>query len=721
MRALFLSFLLLFSLSLSAQKVYTPDWESLDSRPTPDWWLDAKFGIFIHWGVYSVPAFTAKGNYAEWYQHSLETNAHNGKVRQYHELHYGSRSYYELADDFKAELYNPDDWAKLIERSGAKYAVLTSKHHDGFCLWPNDEANRTWGIPWNSEVRGSGRDLLGELFTALNKTKVKPGLYFSLYEWYNPLWQEDRARYAALHAMPQLYEVVQRYEPWVVWSDGDWDASSEVWQSPQFLSWLYSESAVRDRVVANDRWGSDSRFRHGGVYTPEYQPNLDFEDHAWEESRGMGDSYGYNRHEDVWDYNSAQSLVLHLVDKVSRGGNFLLDIGPDAHGKIPPIMQDRLFEIGKWLNVNGEAIYNTRRWRTSVQWSAGRRDWKPGEEAVKMGADPLLKETIDPDPGFAVKEVFFTWNPKNKSVYAIFPRYPDNRKLVLKGMQLPVTGTEVVFLATKEKLKAENIGGNVVISLPEYNPNKIESDHAFAVKISGFGDFVAKPTVVVNYDPETAKPTVTLNTTTPGATLRYTTDGKEPVESSLTYTVPFSPPSAGTVKARAFKAGLLASKSDSVEVKTFRTLPALNLLRPPEAGLRAELRSVEGGNYSAETVLRGYLEKADDVRSITLDANCLENKCGMLWRGYMQVPNTGGYQFWLESDDGSIFSIDGETIVDNDGDHGMLEKSGIVFLQKGWHGIRLVYYNAGGDANLKLQYAPLGQAKRPIEPEMLGH
>lgn len=338
-----------------------------------------------------------------------------------------------------------------------------------------------------------------------------------------------------------------------------------------------------------------------------------------------------------------------------------------------------------------------------------------------MGVDPMLKETVDPDPGFATKEVFFTWNPKNKSVYAIFPRYPDNRKLVLKGMQLPATGTEVVFLATKEKLKTENIGGNVVITLPEYNPNKIESDHAFAVKISGYGDFVAKPTVVVNYDPETAKPTVTLTTTTPGATLRYTTDGKEPVESSLPYTAPFSPPLAGTVKARAFKAGLLASKADSVEVKTFRTLPALNLLRPPEAGLRAELRSVDGGNYRAETVLRGYLEKADDVRSISLDPHCLENKCGMLWRGYIQVPNTGGYQFWLESDDGSILSIDGITVVDNDGDHGMLEKSGIVFLQKGWHSIRLVYFNSGGDAGLKLHYAPLGQAKRLIEPEMLGH
>ncbi len=268
MRSFILFLFVFLSLNLSAQTTYTPDWESLDSRPTPDWWLDAKFGIFIHWGVYSVPAFTTKGNYAEWYLHSLETNAHKGKVRAFHEVNYGSRTYYDLADDFHAELYNPDEWARLFERAGAKYAVLTSKHHDGFCLWPNEQANTAWDMPWNSEVRGPGRDLLGELFTALNKTKVKPGLYFSLYEWFNPIWPYDHAQYASEHAMPQLYEVVLRYEPWGVWADGEWEATSDVWQSPQFLSWLYSESSVRDNLVTNDRWGSDTRFKHGGVYTP---------------------------------------------------------------------------------------------------------------------------------------------------------------------------------------------------------------------------------------------------------------------------------------------------------------------------------------------------------------------------------------------------------------------------------------------------------------------
>lgn len=720
MRSALTSLLTLLSICLFAQKTYTPDWESLDSRPTPEWWMDAKFGIFIHWGVYSVPAFTAKGNYAEWYQHSLENNSHKGKVKQYHEINFGERSYYDLADDFHAELFNPDDWARLFEMAGARYVVLTSKHHDGFCLWPNEDANRTWGMPWNSEVRGPGRDLVGELFESLNKTKVKPGLYFSLYEWFNPIWQYDKAQYAKEHAMPQLYELIQRYEPWVIWSDGDWDASSEVWQTPKFLSWLYSESSVKDRIVANDRWGSDTRFRHGGIYTPEYQPDLDFEDHAWEESRGMGASYGYNRHEDAWDYNSTQSLILHLIDKVSRGGNFLLDIGPDAHGKIPPIMQDRLMEIGKWLNINGEAIYNTRRWKTSVQWSAGKRGWKPEVEG-KGAVDALLKQTVDPDPGFATKEVFYTWNPKTRAIYAIFPRYPNDKKLILKGIQLPATGAEVSFLATQEKLKAENLAGNLVITLPEYNPNKIKSAHAFAVKISGFGDFVAKPQFEVFYHPETVKPTVKMSCSTAGAIIRYTTDGKEPTELSSAYTSPITPSAASTIKAKAFKAGLLSSNTDSVQVKMYRLMPAQNMLREPEVGLRAELRTVDGEKYTSDQVLRGYLEKANDVGKIELDPSCLEGKCGMVWKGFINIPSTGGYEFWTTSDDGSILSVDGEVVVNNDGDHGSTEKSGIAHLQKGWHSIRIIYFNSGGDAALKVHFAPLGEAKRTIDASMLGH
>jgi alpha-L-fucosidase len=712
-RPILFIFLFLYCTMAFAQ-TYQPDWKSLDSRPTPEWWLDAKFGVFIHWGVYSVPGYTAKGNYAEWYQHSLENNSHDGKVRDFHQKNYDNRSYYDLAGDFRAALYEPDEWAKLFEKAGAKYVVLTAKHHDGFCLWPSAQADKTWGFPWNSVSTGPRRDLVGDLVTALNKTSVKPGIYYSLYEWYNPLWKTDRNRYAFEHALPQLHDLVTKYQPWVLWSDGDWDETPDTWRSPQFLAWLYSQSPVRDRVVTNDRWGSGTRFHHAGVYTPEYEPNLEFEDHAWEESRGMGHSYGYNRAEDAGDYNSAQSLVLHLIDKVSRGGNFLLDIGPDGYGKIPPIMQERLLEMGKWLEVNGEAIYGTRRWRIPSQWSEGNRDYKYNA----AHGDLLLKQTVNPEPGYAVKEAFYTYNPKTNTLYVTLPKYPADNRVTLRGVQIP-NNTEVTLLATKQRLRAEAIGGNTVITLPLYDPAALKSPHAFSIKIANYGAFVGRPEVSVQYDPQTMRPTVSMSCATPDAVLRYTLDGTPPTDKSQAYAQPIMLNEARTVRVRAFKPGLLASREDTAVVKLHTLMPSLSMYRQPQQGLNVEV--VQTSQYSVQALQYASILKRGVAINFDLDPLCKQDKCGMIWKGYLFVPETRGYQFFLESDDGSQLELDGQVVVNNDGDHGMEEKTGNAYLQQGWHQLRLVYFNSGGGSGLKVQYAPMGGVREPLPAQALGY
>ena len=471
----------------SKAQTYQPTWASLDQRPVPQWFKNVKFGIFIHWGVYSVPGYCPKGFYSEWYQHGLmstdtaaeQVKYHNG-IAKYHKEKFDNKPYYQFADNFKAELFNPDEWAQLFEKSGAKYIVLTSKHHDGFALWQSKDANRTWGFPWNAVDIGPKRDLIGDLFKAVRKTSVHPGMYFSLYEWYNPLWLKDKNAYALQHVAPQMHDLINSYHPDVFWTDGDWEASDTTWRSREFLSWLYNESPVKNTVITNDRWGANLRFHHGGVYTPEYQPDMNFENHPWEESRGMGFSYGYNREEDAWDYNSAQSLIFQLIDKVSRGGNFLLDIGPDEHGKIPPIMQERLLQIGDWLKINGEAIYNTVKWKKASQWSEGRKDYKPKEGG---GGDLLLKLTIDPDPGFAVQELFFTYNEKTNSLYAIAPKYPSNRKIIIKDCTLQNTSS-VSLLATGASLKWKPTGTDIEVDLPEFDPNTMKTGQAYALKIT---------------------------------------------------------------------------------------------------------------------------------------------------------------------------------------------------------------------------------------------
>jgi alpha-L-fucosidase len=704
--ALFVS-IVLMSKSSSAQ--YQPNWESLDKRPVPQWFKDSKFGIFIHWGVYAVPGYSTKGNYAEWYQQGL-MNGDTSRIN-FHKAKFGDRTYYDLANDFKAELFQPDEWAKVFEQSGAKYIVLTSKHHDGYSLWPDKTANKTWGFPWNAADVGPRRDLLGDLFTAVRKTSVRAGMYYSLYEWFNPLWKQDQKKYAVEHMWPQAQYLINTYQPDVFWTDGDWDASAETWKSKELLAWMYNESPVKDKVVTFDRWGSGIRFKHGGVYTPEYQPDLDFENHAWEESRGMGFSYGYNREEDAWDYNSTQSLVLQLIDKVSRGGNFLLDIGPDEHGKIPPIMQERLLQIGDWLKINGEAIYNTVRWKTPAQWSEGRRDY------TSKSGDMLLKITIDPDPGYAVKEVFYTYNATNNDLYALLPKFPDNKKIVLKDMQLPA-GTAISFLSTKEKLNWKQVGNNIEVEFSEYNPNKIKAPYAYAIKISGYGKFASKPQIKTEYINGSLQPTVSMQAAA-NETIYYTTDGTEPTTSSAIYSKPFALAKSATIKARTFSNGVLpgSSAEETVIRHEWQKAVAVN---NATAGIAYKYFEPTG-KIDLNAITSSTAVKSGVATTINESVKQRKEKYALSFEGYVKVNKDGVYHFSTLSDDGSKLFINELEVVNNDGEHGSVEKTGKAALKKGYHKIRVVYFDSGGGNELKVYWQPEGGKKELIPAAVLFH
>ncbi len=473
-----ISLLLLIGMSdiLPAQ-IYKPDWSSLDTRPVPGWYEDAKFGIFIHWGVYSVPAWAPKGSYSEWYQYWLKPGQ---AIYDHHNAKYGKDfSYYQFAEQFKAEDFNPDQWSRLFEESGAKYVVLTSKHHDGYCLWPSREASRDFNRPWNSMDVGPKRDLAGELTAAVRKTPLKMGFYYSLYEWFNPLWQNDKSRFVSEHFFPQVKDLVSRYKPDILWTDGEWEISDKDWRSEELLSWLYNESPVKNSIVVNDRWGKDTRKKHGGFYTTEYGSDFTASK-PWEECRGIGFSFGYNRNEDIEDYNSAQTLILMLVNIVSNGGNLLLDIGPDASGKIPPVMQERLQQIGAWLKVNGEAIYGSRKWKHPYQWSAGNRNWKAKDEGRETG-NYILKQTIDPDPGYAIKEAFFT--VKAGTVYSILPKRPAER-FIINDIN-PGTDTKITLLGSRMVLKWKKIKNGIEVNLPERIFDDLPCQPAYTLKITG--------------------------------------------------------------------------------------------------------------------------------------------------------------------------------------------------------------------------------------------
>jgi alpha-L-fucosidase len=443
------------SAQIMAQPTYSPDWTSLDARPVPQWFKDAKFGIFIHWGVYSVPAWAPVGmdyavysKYSEWYWNRLVTDSSKvgNAFRAYHNSTYGPNvKYPDFAPLFKAELFNPEQWADIFRNAGAQYVVLTSKHHDGFTLWPSAAS---WN--WNAVDVGPHRDLAGDLSNAVKAKGLHMGFYYSLYEWFNPLYKTDINKYVSEHMLPQLKDLVVRYQPDIIWPDGEWEHPSETWKSTDFLAWLYNESPVKNTVVVNDRWGKETRSKHGGYYTTEYDivhnedaSNKKF-DHPWEECRGIGGSFGYNRNESLGDYETSDALIHMLISKVARGGNLLLDIGPAADGTIPVIMQQRLADVGTWLKTNGEAIFGT---------TAG--------------------------PSTADKSIYIT--QKNKDMYIMLTNKPDK----LLTINLAHAPQKAMLLGADKKVSYSFKNGKCIIDPVNIYPNLPSGGYAWVVKLEG--------------------------------------------------------------------------------------------------------------------------------------------------------------------------------------------------------------------------------------------
>ncbi len=453
------------------QTQYHATWESLDSRQMPRWFNEAKFGIFIHWGVYSVPAWRPLSkelyaSYSEWY-YATVIGDHEFGGDAFHKKTYGENfEYRDFGPMFKAELFDPDYWASLFRRSGANYVVLTTKHHDGYCLWPTKSPYKK---EWNSMAIGPRRDLVGDLTTAVRNQGLRMGLYYSIIEW-ESIWTHradtgyyvakslvDRYRipedkYVTEHMIPQLKELVNIYQPAIIFSDGgEWDGSEEYFKTKEFLAWLYTEAPNKDEVVVNDRWAKDIPGNHGDYYSSEYEDTDAIGlDHPWEESRGIGGSYGFNRAENIEDYRTSEELVHELIGVVSRGGNFLLNVGPTSDGRIPVIQQQRLLDIGEWMTVNGEAIYDSQAWRK----------------------------------GHDTDQTSVAFTVKGNNLYVICTEWPLN--------QVSVPGIashkhlEVKMLGTDKPVTWSAVNGGIAISPPALSTRDIPCRHAYVFKIAEF-------------------------------------------------------------------------------------------------------------------------------------------------------------------------------------------------------------------------------------------
>jgi alpha-L-fucosidase len=357
--------------SFAMAKKYEPTWDSLKTHPVPDWFHDAKLGIFIHWGLYSVPAFAPptgelgkvdwntwfyKNPYAEWYLNSLRLDTSD--TYKHHAAKYGKDfDYYRFAETFLKESarWDPGKWADVIQRTGAGYAVLTTKHHDGFTLWPSKVRNP------KREGLNSKRDFVGELTAAVRKTGVRMGLYYSggldwtfeskpVAKMADLMTTAPKSQEYADYADAHWRELMDRYEPAVLWNDIGYPKVGKI---AEIFADYYNR--FPDGLV-NSRFNTP----HIDFTTPEYTKYDKIVEKKWETCRGLGFSFGYNKEEDGRHVIASDKLIELLVDIVSKNGNLLINIGPRPDGGIPEIQMDRLEKLGAWMAVNGEGIRGTR-------------------------------------------------------------------------------------------------------------------------------------------------------------------------------------------------------------------------------------------------------------------------------------------------------------------------------------------------------------------------
>lgn len=437
-----------------ASPAYQPTIESLDRHPLPQWYADAKLGIFVHWGLYSVPGWAPlqhpshdfatqdyiKNNpYAEWYYNVMRIPG--SPTQAYQQEHFHGASYYDFTKTFDEQSahWSPDAWAKTFRDAGARYVVLTTKHHDGFTLWPSTVENP------NQKNLSARRDIVGDLTESVRKAGLKMGLYYSGgYDWtFNRGPIEQPADYDTVkpqsvaygtYADAQAKELIARYHPSVLWNDIDWPKSGN---ALQVMADYYN--AVPDGVI-DDRFG----VKHSDFTSPEYAKLDHISEKKWEECRGLGRSFGYNRAEGDAETIAPAELITLLVDIVSKNGNLLLDVGPEADGTIPAVQMDRLEKLGAWLKQNGEAIYDTR-------------PWIRAEGKTEDGT-----------------ELRFT--RKGSKLYAILLAKPATQQITL----LDVTGSDAHLLGAPGTLRTSIHGKDLQVTLPATLPG----NYAYVLEIT---------------------------------------------------------------------------------------------------------------------------------------------------------------------------------------------------------------------------------------------
>jgi alpha-L-fucosidase len=640
------------------------------------WWRGARFGMFIHWGVYSVPAGEYRGRTvdgaSEWIMNTAPIPV---------------KEYEGYAARFNPVKFDADAWAKLAADAGMKYLVITSKHHDGFCMW--DSKVSDYDVIDRTPFR---RDVMKELSEACRKHGVRFCMYHSIMDWHHPDAQggfypnynssqatnPNFRRYVDSYLKPQLAELVKAYDPGVLWFDGQWIPD---WKLDDGAALYEFVRGLKPSILVNNRVGKGGtglsgkpEEKIGDFGTPEQEiPAEGLAGVDWESCMTMNDSWGFKSSDHHW--KSDTTLIWNLVETACKGGNFLLNVGPTSDGEIPAASVERLTAIGEWLKVNGEAVYDTRVYRTPQE-----------------GGN--LRYTLASD---------------GRTVYAIHLGWPGSM-LRLAGVPIPA-GSKITLLGSAEPLKWKYENDTLTIDLPEALGRNLPCRIAYVFKMPTL-PYVERPVISVKGDRVSMNAPIeaSLATSSEGAEIRYTLDGTDPVPASLLADGPLSIKASGTLKARAFKKGYAASAMSEASFSVldssrngmayslyegdWKALPDFKRMKPVRAG-------------------RG-IWSFDPMRIRVRD-----DGYGVVFRGAIQIPSDGEYTFFLRSDDGSRLSIDGKQVVISDGIHAPIETRGAARLKAGRHPFTVDYFEAGGGESCEVWVEGPGIARQPLPPQWI--
>ena len=651
------------------------------------WWREARFGMFVHWGLYAIPqgAYGGKTDYGEWIRDSAQIPID---------------TYDRFQSQWNPTAFDADAWARAAKEAGMKYLVLTSKHHDGFCLFDSAETE------WDVMNTAHGRDICAELADACERHGVVFCTYHSIMDWHHddylprrPWEAKDRSAAGAdfdryeryLHA--QVREVITKYRPAVMWFDGEWEAT---WNHERGVRLFELCRELAPSMLVNNRVDvhrsgmqgfSQSGESKGDFATPEQEiPPTGVEGVDWESCMTMNRHWGFNAADTEW--KSTATLVKNLVDIASKGGNYLLNVGPRADGSFPPEAIERLQQIAAWMATNGASIHGT----TANVFDA--TPW--GRCTVRVAED-------------------------TSTIYLhLFDAEKGHHALMLKGLTNPITSVRVLGdrgVQSPAGLMSPFSPTAPFVEVTLTDPDPIAT--VVEVVVQGRLDVVRAPRIEA--EPQQFVHALTASITAEGKTAvtTWTIDGTEPTEGSTRAAGPVRIDASCTLRAASFVGGERATEIVEQQFTKVEPLPPVEPVANNQ-GLRfAKLSMVE------------WTKIPDDRNALVVDtwgttaAVALPKNPGehvaLRYQGFLDVGDDELYRFALSSDDGSKLWIGGQLVVDNDGLHGSIEKRGAIALGAGLHAIEVVWFNATGGAELELRWAAPGQAFVEVPKAALRH